>query len=109
MKNLNPVNPKQNTQKSCKLNPGRYKGKGCIPIEGRHESETEWTPYSGATEAAEELNLSKRRITEVCRGKLPHIDDYKFRYKAESDLKGEIWVKKTHVGISVSNKGRVKT
>ena len=108
--NLNPMTVKQNNRKTQRLNPGRNKGKGVIPIQGRKKGETEWKDYpGGAIQAAKELGLNSCKVTMVCKGKRKHTGGYKFQYKDDPDLVGEIWVMNTHVGILVSNMGRVKT
>lgn len=110
VENLNPTTIKGNSQKSARLNPGRRKGKGVIPIQGRKKGETEWKDYpGGATQAAEELGLDNSSVVKVCKGKCKHTGGYVFRYKDDPDLEGEIWVMNTHVGILVSNMGRVNT
>ena len=113
--NLDPMTVKQNNRKTKRLNPGRYKGAGVIPIQGRKKGETEWKDYpGGAIQAAKELGLNSGKVTMVCKGKRKHTGGYKFQYKDDPDLKDEngepeIWVMNTHVGILVSNMGRVKT
>jgi hypothetical protein len=57
--NLNPTTTKGNSQKSHDLNPGRLKGVGSIPIQGKKVGETEWVDYSSAIEAARILNIKK--------------------------------------------------
>ena len=109
LENLNPTTTKGNNKKSARLNPGRMKNTGTIPIQGKKIGETEWVPYSGATEAARILNFYKSNITKVCKGKLKQTGGYVFRYKDDPDLPGEIWVENKHVGILVSNLGRVKS
>ena len=67
--NLDPTTTKKNNQKSARLNPGRYKGAGVIPIQGRKKGETEWKDYpGGATQAAEELGLDNSSVVKVCKG-----------------------------------------
>lgn len=110
VENLDPTTTKGNNKKSHRLNPGRNKGKGVIPIQGKKVGKTEWKDYpGGATQAAEELGLDNSSVVKVCKGKLKHIGGYKFQYAPDLDLYGEIWVMNTHVGILVSNMGRVKT
>jgi hypothetical protein len=112
--NLDPTTGKKNSQKSRRLNPERYKGTGVIPIQGRKKGETEWKDYpGGAIQAGEELELYKANITNVCKGRYKQYRGYEFQYKDDPDLKDEngddeIWVMNTHVGILVSNMGRVK-
>lgn len=108
--NLNPTTTKGNNQKSHRLNPGRHKGKGVIPIQGRKKGETEWKDFPlGAKKAAEDLGLSQGNITLICKGKRNFTGGYEFQYAPDPDLNGEIWVKNTHIGILVSDMGRVKT
>ena len=57
LENLNPTTSKGNSQKSATLNPGRKKGKGTRPIQGKKIGETEWVDYPSAAEAARVLNL----------------------------------------------------
>ena len=115
VENLNPTTTKKNSQKSHRLNPGRYKGTGVIPIQGRKIGETEWKDYPlGATQATKELGLNNGQIISVLKGRCKYTGGYEFQYKDDPDLKDEngepeIWVKNTHVGILVSNMGRVKT
>ena len=109
IENLNPITQKENVKKSAKLNPDRCKGKVTRPIQGKKIGETEWVDYTGCTEAARILNLSKGNISQVCKGKYNHTCEYVFRYADDPDLEGEIWKENTHVGILVSNMGRVMT
>ena len=109
LENLNPTTSKGNSQKSAKLNPGRMKGVGTRPIQGKKIGETEWVDYPSATEAARILNLIGTSITQSCKGTYNHTGKYVFRYKDDPDLPGEIWKENTHVGILVSNMGRVNT
>lgn len=110
VENLNPTTTKGNNQKSLRLNPGRNKGKGVIPIQGRKKGETEWKDYPlGTAQAEKELSLNRGNIMKVCRGERNHTGGYKFQYAPDLDLYGERWVKNTHVGILVSNMGRVKS
>ena len=98
--NLDPMTVKQNNRKTKRLNPGRYKGAGVIPIQGRKKGETEWKDYPlGATQAAKDLGIPGNNISAVCKGKRNHTWGYKFQYKDDPDLVGEIWVRNTHVGI----------
>ena len=114
VENLNPTTTKKNNRKTKRLNPGRHKGQGVIPIQGRKIGETEWKDYpGGATQAAEELGLSQANICSVLKGRWKS-SGYEFQYKDDPDLKDEngepeIWVMNTHVGILVSNMGRVKS
>ena len=109
IENLNPLTQKENIRKSAKLNPDRRKGKGTRRIQGKKIGETEWVDYTGCTEAARILNLDQSSINHVCRGKINKTKGYVFRYADDPDLEGEIWKENTHVGILVSNMGRVKT
>ena len=108
--NLNPTTTKGNNQKSACLNPGRNKGTGVIPIQGRKKGETEWKDYPlGAAQTAKDLGLNNGQIISVLKGRCKYTGGYEFQYKDDPDLDGEIWVKNTHVGILVSNMGRVKS
>jgi hypothetical protein len=108
--NLNPTTTKKNNQKSADLNPGRHKGQGVIPIQGRKKGETEWKDYpGGSVQVVEELGFSSGNICDVLKGRKKYTGGYEFQYKDDPDLDGEIWVMNTHVGILVSNMGRVKT
>ena len=109
VENLNPTTTKGNNTKSAKLNPGRKKDKGTRPIQGKKIGETVWVDYTGATEASEDLGLYQQCVTAVCKNKRHKTKGYVFRYKDDPDLEGEIWVENKHVGILVSNMGRVKT
>ena len=109
VENLNPTTIKGNNTKSARLNPGRMKSKGTIPIQGKKIGETVWVDYTGCTEADRILNFDTSTITKVCKGKQKQTGGYVFRYKDDPDLEGEIWVMNTHVGILVSNLGRAKT
>lgn len=109
IENLNPTTTKGNVQKSAKLNPGRYKGAGSIPIQGKKVGETEWVDYFSAIEAARILNICGPSINKVLKGRYKQTEGYVFRYKEDPDLEGEVWINNTHVGVLVSNMGRVKS
>lgn len=55
------------------------------------------------------MGLDNSSVVKVCKGKCKHTGGYKFQYAPDLDLYGEIWVMNTHVGILVSNMGRVKS
>jgi predicted transcriptional regulator YheO len=94
-----------NTQASIDAGRSSHSDQTSKPILGAMDGTEDWVEYKNVRVAAKELNVSRSTIYNVLARKFKNAKGYKFKYKEQPDLLGEVW-KDAGYGCQVSNKMR---
>jgi hypothetical protein len=116
VENLEVITHKANLQ-HARTNPNRKssaKARSKL-ILGKRKCDKNWREFASGREAARILSeqegkvFHRGNITEVCQKKRKSHQGFKFQYKTQPDLDGEVWKVNPFLNIQCSNFGRVET